>query len=83
MAVSTGPGLRGSLASRCSMTTQRPMIAQELRRQADEFIDVKALPDKISRDPVQRPARDRTTSQSPQRTIGSQIEADEHEFDED
>ena len=32
-----------------------PQCAQELRRQADEFIDIKALQNKISRDPVQRP----------------------------
>ena len=36
-----------------SMATQPPMVAQELRRQADEFIDIKALQNKISRDPVQ------------------------------
>ena len=66
-----------------SMSTQPPMVAQELRRQADEFIDIKALQNKISRDPLQRPPRDRATSQSLQRTIGSQIEAEEYEFDED
>jgi len=66
-----------------SMSTQPPMVAQELRRQADEFIDIKALQNKISRDPVQRPPRDRAISQSLQRTIGSQIEAEDHEFDED
>jgi uncharacterized LabA/DUF88 family protein len=33
--------------------------AQELRRQADEFIDIKAQ-NKISGDPVRRPARDIT-----------------------
>ena len=66
-----------------SMSTQPPMIAQELRRQADEFIDIKALQNKISRDPAQRMPRDRAASQSLQRTIGSQIEAEKHEFDED
>ena len=59
------------------------MFAQELRRQADEFIDIKALQNKISRDPAQRPPRDRGASQSLQRTSGSPIEAGEHEFDED
>jgi len=54
-----------------SMSTQPPMVAQELRRQADEFIDIKALQNKISRDPVQRPPCDRAISQSLQRTIGS------------
>jgi len=54
-----------------------------LRRQADEFIDIKALQNKISRDPAQRPPRDRGASQSLQRTSGSPIEAGEHESDED
>jgi hypothetical protein len=58
------------------------MVAQELRRQADEFIDIKALQNKISRDPVQRPSRDRAPSQSLQRTTGSQIEVGEDEFEE-
>jgi uncharacterized LabA/DUF88 family protein len=66
-----------------SMSTQPPMVAQELRRQADEFIDLKALQNKISRDPVQRPPRDRAASQSLQRTTGAQIKSEEHEFDED
>jgi len=66
-----------------SMSTQPPMVAQELRRQADEFIDIKALQNKISRDPAQRPPRDRGASQSLQRTSGSPIEAGEHESDED
>jgi hypothetical protein len=65
------------------MSTQPPMVAQELRRQADEFIDLKALQNKISRDPVQRPPRDRAASQSLQRTTGAQIKSEEHEFDED
>ena len=59
------------------------MVAQELRRQADEFIDIKALQNKISRDPVKHPPRDRATSHSHQRTFGSQIEAENYEFDED
>jgi uncharacterized LabA/DUF88 family protein len=63
-----------------SMSTQPPMVAQELRRQADEFIDIKALQNKISRDPVQRPPRDRATSQ---RTTASPIDAEEHEVDQD
>ena len=66
-----------------SMSAQPPMVAQELRRQADEFIDIKALQNKISRDPAQRPPRDRGASQSLQRTSGSPIEAGEHESDED
>ena len=64
-----------------SMSMQPPMVARELSRQADEFIDIKALQNKIGRDPVQR--RDRAASQSPQRTTSAQIKAEEHEFDED
>jgi uncharacterized LabA/DUF88 family protein len=44
-------GVRAVVVS--SMSTQPPVIAQELRRQADEFIDIKALQNKINRDPVQ------------------------------
>ena len=39
-------------------STQPPLVAQELRRQADEFIDIKALQGKIARDPGERPARE-------------------------
>jgi uncharacterized LabA/DUF88 family protein len=63
-----------------SKSTQPPMVAQELRRQADEFIDIKALQNKISRDPLQRPPRHHATSQ---RTTASPIDAEEHELDED
>jgi hypothetical protein len=33
------------------------MVADELRRQADEFIDIAHLIPKIGRDPAERPAR--------------------------
>jgi uncharacterized LabA/DUF88 family protein len=41
-----------------SIVTQPPMIADELRRQADVFIDLAQLKDKIARDPSERPARE-------------------------
>src|ERR1700730_9904496 len=45
-----------------TLSTQPPMIADELRRQADHFIDITHLAAKIGRDPVDRPER----SQKPQ-----------------
>ena len=58
------------------------MIAQELRRQADEFIDIKALQNRISRDTAERPMREpRAAPQFLQRTSRSQIETEEDEFD--
>jgi len=48
-------GVRVSVIS--TITTQPPMIADELRRQADEFIDLIHLVGKIGRDPGERAAR--------------------------
>ena len=39
-----------------TLATQPPMIADDLRRQADHFIDLKSLKDEIGRDPSERPA---------------------------
>jgi uncharacterized LabA/DUF88 family protein len=39
-----------------TISSQPPMIADELRRQADLFIDLAGLRSAIGRDPVQRPA---------------------------
>ena len=52
-------GLRVTVVS--TLKTQPPMIADELRRQADEFIDLTDIADEICRDhgsdmPLQRPA---------------------------
>jgi len=41
-----------------TVTTQPPMVADELRRQADVFTDIITLRNKIGRDPSERPARD-------------------------
>jgi uncharacterized LabA/DUF88 family protein len=50
-------GVRVSVVS--TIATQPPMIADELRRQADVFIDLRELQPKISRDPSERsPPRD-------------------------
>jgi uncharacterized LabA/DUF88 family protein len=48
-------GVRVSVIS--TITTQPPMIADELRRQADEFIDLIHLVGKIGRDPGERAER--------------------------
>src|ERR1700716_1732745 len=46
-------GVRVSVVS--TNATQPSMVADELRRQADEFIDLTLLAPKIGRDPVDRP----------------------------
>jgi len=40
-----------------TLQTQPPMIADELRRQADHFIDLTTLFEQLGRDPAERPAR--------------------------
>src|ERR671929_307566 len=49
-------GVRVSVVS--TITTQPPMVADELRRQADEFVDLIELQPKIGRDPAERAARE-------------------------
>ena len=41
-----------------TISTQPPMVADELRRQADEFVDIIELQSKIGRDPSERPMRE-------------------------
>ena len=48
-------GVRVTVIS--TISTQPPMIADELRRQADVFIDLQELSAKIGRDPTDRSAR--------------------------
>jgi uncharacterized LabA/DUF88 family protein len=62
-------GVRVSVVS--TVTTQPPMVADELRRQADEFLDLAHLASRIGRDPSDRPPRssgdqDRPRSQGQQ-----------------
>ncbi|GAB1581462.1 MULTISPECIES: NYN domain-containing protein [Phyllobacteriaceae] len=40
-----------------TLTTQPPMISDDLRRQADHFIDLASLKSEIGRDPSERPVR--------------------------
>jgi hypothetical protein len=78
-----------------TISTQPPMVADELRRQADQFVDIIELQNKIGRDPTERPAREprdarearepRHTPQFLQRSTGTpraEVEI-EDEFEED
>jgi hypothetical protein len=49
-------GVRVTVIS--TVTTQPPMVADELRRQADIFTDIVTLQGKIGRDPAERVARE-------------------------
>ncbi len=49
-------GRRVSVVS--TLQTQPPMVADELRRQADQFVDLADLEEQICRDPATRPARE-------------------------
>jgi len=56
-------GVRVTVIS--TIATQPPMVADELRRQADEFIDIVQLQTKIGRDPTERPAREPREGREP------------------
>jgi uncharacterized LabA/DUF88 family protein len=56
-------GVRVSVVS--TITTQPPMVADELRRQADEFLDLVHLVNRIGRDPVERGDRPRYQDRRP------------------
>jgi hypothetical protein len=49
-------GVRVTVVS--TVSTQPPMVADELRRQADVFLDIVELQAKIGRDPTERPPRE-------------------------
>src|SRR5437773_12044163 len=57
-------GVRVTVVS--TISTQPPMIADELRRQADVFSDLVGLQAKIGRDPAERPAPREPRHHSPQ-----------------
>jgi uncharacterized LabA/DUF88 family protein len=58
-----------------TLSTQPPMIADELRRQADHFVDLASLKSKIGRDPTDRAQRQAERSQG--------ADSFEEEFEED
>jgi len=76
-------GVRVTVVS--TISSQPPMVADELRRQADEFIDIVQLQSKIGRDPAERVAREaRHTPQFLQRGAPQHAGAeDDDEFAED
>jgi uncharacterized LabA/DUF88 family protein len=49
-----------------TLVSQPPMVADELRRQADAFLDLAELKPKLGRDPAERPAPREIRQQSPQ-----------------
>ena len=57
-----------------SLLSQPPMIADDLRRQADYFIDLTSLKSEIGRDPSERPQRMFTPAE--------EQENDDDEFDD-
>ena len=48
-----------------TISTQPPMVADELRRQADQFVDIVELQAKIGRDPSERPVREPRETREP------------------
>ncbi|MBR0785076.1 NYN domain-containing protein [Bradyrhizobium iriomotense] len=67
-------GVRVTVVS--TLSTQPPMIADDLRRQADVFIDLIELKPKVGRDPVDRPAS-REVRQPPQFLARGTIKRDD------
>ncbi len=65
-------GLRVTVVS--TISTQPPMIADELRRQADVFIDLQDLATKIGRDPGDRSARMQNAPGFLQRPAGNETQ---------
>jgi hypothetical protein len=56
-------GVRVTVVS--TISTQPPMVADELRRQADVFLDIVELQPKIGRDPAERAAREARDPREP------------------
>jgi uncharacterized LabA/DUF88 family protein len=57
-------GKRVSVVS--TLTTNPPMVADELRRQADQFIDLANMEEEIGRDPAERTQRDQRRRTEPE-----------------
>jgi uncharacterized LabA/DUF88 family protein len=77
-------GVRVTVVS--TIASHPPMIADELRRQADVFVDLSTLQSKVGRDPSERPAprepRSRAPSQSRYRANTTVLEDDDEDFDD-
>jgi uncharacterized LabA/DUF88 family protein len=76
-------GVRVTVVS--TISSQPPMIADELRRQADVFTDLVELKSKIGRDPTERPPPREPRHHSPQflqRTTAMTPRGDDDDFDD-
>jgi uncharacterized LabA/DUF88 family protein len=76
-------GVRVTVVS--TISSQPPMIADELRRQTDVFTDLLELKSKIGRDPSERPAPREPRNHAPlfvQRATTTVLRGDEDDFDE-
>jgi uncharacterized LabA/DUF88 family protein len=76
-------GVRVTVVS--TISSQPPMIADELRREADVFIDLVELKTKIGRDPSERPVPREPRYQAPQllqRATNAAQRDDDDEFDD-
>ena len=76
-------GVRVTVVS--SIASHPPMIADELRRQADDFVDLATLQPKVGRDPSERPAREprrHLDTQSKLRTAASVPHDDDEDLDD-
>src|SRR5438128_3814111 len=62
-------GRRVSVVS--TLQTQPPMVADELRRQADQFIDLADLEKLVGRDPATRPVREPSSREPRQRATAA------------
>ena len=73
-------GVRVTVVS--TISSQPPMIADELRRQADVFTDLMELQSKLGRDPAERPAPRHQTPQFLQRAATTAPSAPDDEFED-
>ncbi len=64
-----------------TLQTQPPMISDELRRQADLFVDLATLQNRIGRDPSERMAR--MAERDAQQQRRPQPEADDEDYDDE
>ena len=59
-----------------TLATQPPMIADELRRQADHFVDLSTMQARIGRDPTERAQRQAERAATREETFDAELEDD-------
>jgi uncharacterized LabA/DUF88 family protein len=59
-----------------TLSTQPPMIADELRRQADHFVDLVSMQEQVGRDPAERAQRQAERSQERNEMFEDELEDD-------